>query len=49
MKWWNDLWLKESFADFACYHALMHIELSFETIDFRRSFNQRKKWGYTAD
>lgn len=35
MKWWNDLWLNESFADFSCYLAMANFnkELPFEASD----------------
>lgn len=51
MRWWNDLWLNESFADFACYTALAHFgkELPFENADGNMMFLARKFWGYNDD
>lgn len=51
MKWWDDLWLNESFADFICY--IKANELSeysdLKLSDFNQSFNNRKNWGYDTD
>ncbi|MCH7908692.1 MAG: peptidase family M1 [Candidatus Hydrogenedentes bacterium] len=46
MKWWNDLWLNESFADYMSYLAM------YEATRFKtswQSFNRRKAWAYRED
>ena len=47
MKWWNDLWLKESFADFMSYYCLDSIMLTFESFDYWARFNNKKKNAYS--
>lgn len=49
MRWWNDLWLNESFADFISFHALKDIELSFKTADILQMQFQNKSWGMIQD
>ncbi|HEX4685986.1 MAG TPA: aminopeptidase N, partial [Nocardioides sp.] len=46
MKWWQDTWLNESFADFMGYHVAHEIGVLGSWPDF--SLN-RKPTGYTAD
>jgi len=51
MRWWNDLWLNESFADFISHFCLDGIEknLKFKTVDVWALFFKRKGWGYDTD
>ncbi|QYJ04330.1 aminopeptidase N [Nocardioides panacisoli] len=47
MKWWDDLWLNEAFAEWACYHVEA---LVTEYTDAWTGFtNARKQTGYRAD
>ncbi|MEQ6901270.1 aminopeptidase N [Nocardioides sp. YIM 152588] len=47
MRWWDDLWLNESFAEWACYHAEA---LATSYADAWTGFaNMRKQTGYRAD
>ncbi|RYZ57157.1 MAG: aminopeptidase N [Proteobacteria bacterium] len=46
MKWWDDLWLNESFATYAAAWALeSHPDYKHAWV----SFHQEKNWGYYAD
>ena len=50
MKWWDDLWLNESFAEWCSYHCRAVICTQDGGEDPWVSFaNQRKTWGYTQD
>jgi aminopeptidase N len=47
MRWWDDLWLKESFADFMGTFAL--VESTRYTDGWITFANRRKAWAYRAD
>ncbi len=47
MRWWDDLWLNESFAEWACYHA-ESLATSY-TEAWTGFSNARKQRGYRAD
>lgn len=52
MKWWDDLWLNESFADYISYFCLEKIKDKLTTIKYETSmvsFFARKAWGYNED
>jgi aminopeptidase N len=47
MKWWDDLWLNESFAEWANYHACVN---ATEFTEAWTGFtNARKNWAYRQD
>ncbi|MEE1753638.1 aminopeptidase N [Streptomyces sp. SP18CS02] len=47
MKWWDDLWLKESFADFMGTFSM--VEATRFTNGWVTFANNRKAWAYRAD
>ncbi|OEJ96268.1 aminopeptidase N [Streptomyces thermolilacinus] len=47
MKWWDDLWLKESFADFMGTFSM--VEATRFTGGWTTFANNRKAWAYRAD
>ncbi len=47
MKWWDDLWLNESFAEWASHYAL--VEATEFTEAWTGFTNARKNWAYRQD
>jgi aminopeptidase N len=47
MRWWDDLWLNESFAEWACYHAAVQVTEFTEA--WTGFTNARKNWAYRQD
>ncbi|WP_328581983.1 aminopeptidase N [Streptomyces sp. NBC_00370] len=47
MRWWDDLWLKESFADYMGVFAM--VEATRFTNGWTTFANNRKAWAYRAD
>ena len=47
MRWWDDLWLNESFAEWASYHAMARATRYTEA--WTSFGNQRKIWAYRQD
>ncbi|WP_294345899.1 aminopeptidase N [Prosthecochloris sp.] len=46
MKWWNDLWLNESFADYLSYFAMSNGKLFGDALEH---LYVRKEWAYQQD
>ena len=47
MRWWDDLWLNESFAEYMAYRALSEVtEFTDAWVEFGVA---RKMWGYAAE
>lgn len=51
VKWWNDIWSKESFADYCAYQCAHDTRdiMGFETDNSMVNFLIRKCWGYEED
>jgi len=47
MKWWDDLWLNESFAEWASHHAMVNATAYTEA--WTGFTNARKNWAYRQD
>eukprot|EP00331_Platyophrya_macrostoma_P003817 CAMPEP_0176407742 /NCGR_PEP_ID=MMETSP0127-20121128/1572_1 /TAXON_ID=938130 /ORGANISM="Platyophrya macrostoma, Strain WH" /LENGTH=882 /DNA_ID=CAMNT_0017786965 /DNA_START=22 /DNA_END=2670 /DNA_ORIENTATION=+ len=52
MKWWNDLWLNESFADFISFVSMEKVRpklTKVKLVEPMLEFFRRKWWGYRQD
>ncbi|MGB8020520.1 MAG: aminopeptidase N [Candidatus Nanopelagicales bacterium] len=47
MRWWDDLWLNESFAEWASHHVMAHATRYTHT--WNTFLNLRKTWAYRQD
>ena len=47
MHWWDDLWLNESFAEWASHYA--NVKATRSTDAWTTFLNQRKAWAYRQD
>ncbi|EQA46969.1 membrane alanyl aminopeptidase [Leptospira broomii serovar Hurstbridge str. 5399] len=46
MRWWNDLWLNESFADYLSYYSMSKGKLFSDALEH---FYVREEWAYRED
>lgn len=52
MKWWKDLWLNESFAEFISHFCLNAIKGEVKSINLKDiwlQYSNRKNFGYITD
>lgn len=52
MRWWDDVWLNESFADLASFVCLEEVQPLITTVKYESAmtiFQDRKNWGYKDD
>ncbi len=49
MRWWDDLWLNESFAEYMGYRVCASIDNERATLAWTEFGINRRDWGYVAD